>query len=59
MQKYFSEMSIFGLIWNQIIVCSTFAEKGVKIHEVQKTDYLMNLPDIPFTSADAAQYKID
>jgi len=25
----------------------------------QKFDYLMNLPDIPFTSAEAAQYKID
>ena len=59
MQKYFSEMSIFGLIWNQIIVCSTFAEKSVKIHEVKKTDNLINLPDIPFTSAEAAQYKID
>ena len=58
-------MGIFGLIWNQIIVCSTFTERNYFVWASdanmcgKSDDYLMNLPDIPLTSAEAAQYKID
>ena len=62
LQKYFSEMGIFCLVWNKIIVCSTFARKSmivIKSDFKNQISYLMNFPDIPFTSADAAQYRID